>query len=76
MVGIPPNLTGTYTRLKEGVSRLELAGVPVWVCDPTKVLDRMPDPPRSNGLARADAYAALWTRLEHDRTPQGIARLD
>jgi hypothetical protein len=41
-----------------------------------KVLDRVPDPPRPKDLARADAYAALRARLEHDQTPLGLARFD
>jgi hypothetical protein len=74
MVDVPPKLTGTYARLMEGASRLEVAGVPVWVCDPHEVLDRVPDPPRAKDLARSEAYAALRARLEHDRTPRGLAR--
>lgn len=74
MVDVPPKLTGTYAQLRVGATRLEVAGVPVWVCDPHEVLDRVPDPPRPKDLARADAYAALRTRLEHDRTPLGLAR--
>jgi hypothetical protein len=76
MVDVPPELTGSYAHLKEGASRLELAGVPVWVCDPHEVLDRVPDPPRPKDLARADAYAALRARLKHDRTPLGLARFN
>ncbi|MFJ8962312.1 hypothetical protein ACIRG5_23265 [Lentzea sp. NPDC102401] len=75
MVDVPPTLTGTYAQLKEGASRMELAGLPVWVCDPREVLDRVPDPPRAKDLARAEAYAALRTRLEHDHTPLGLGRL-
>lgn len=71
MVDVPPKLTGTYAQLKEGASRMYLAGLPVWVCDPREVLDRVPDPPRAKDLARAEAYAALRARLEHDRTPPG-----
>ncbi|GAA3645748.1 hypothetical protein GCM10022267_35550 [Lentzea roselyniae] len=74
MVDVPPKLTGTYAQLKEGATRLDVAGVPVWVCDPHEVLDRVPDPPRPKDLARAEAYAALRVRLERDRTPLGLAR--
>ncbi|MEV6236628.1 hypothetical protein [Lentzea sp. NPDC051838] len=74
MVDVPPKLTGTYAQLKKGASELELAGVPVWVCDPHEVLDRVPDPPRPKDLARAEAYGALRARLVHDRTPLGLAR--
>ncbi len=74
MVDVPPKLTGTYARLKEGASSLGLAGAPVWVCDPHEVLDRVPDPPRPKDLARREAYAALRARLERDRTPLGLAR--
>ena len=74
MVDVPPKLTGTYTQLKNGASRLELGGVLVWVCDPHEVLDRVPDPPRPKDLDRADGYAALRARLVRDRTPLGLAR--
>jgi hypothetical protein len=76
MVDVPPELTGTCAHLKEGASRPELAGVPVWVCDPHEVLDRVPDPPRPKDLARADSYAALRARLKHDPTPLGLARFN
>ncbi|MFD0200345.1 MULTISPECIES: hypothetical protein [Saccharothrix] len=63
MLDVPPEITGTYTRLRAGATEFELAGVPVWVCDPREVLDRIPDPPRRKDHERAAAYAAVRARL-------------
>lgn len=63
MLDVPPSLTGTYEQLRPGASRMELAGVPVWVCDPEEVLRRIPDPPRAKDVRRAATYAAVRERL-------------
>jgi hypothetical protein len=46
-------------------SRFEVVGMPVWVCDPREVLDRIPDPPRRKDRERAAAYAAVGDRLRN-----------
>ncbi len=73
MLDVPPELTGTYAHLRTGATELELAGTPVWVCDPHEVLKRVPDPPRPKDLARADACAELREQLQRDSTPLGLA---
>ncbi|SMC61538.1 hypothetical protein [Lentzea albidocapillata] len=72
MLDVPPELTGTYAHLRTGATELELAGTPVWVCDPREVLKRVPDPPRPKDLARADAYAELRQRLQNDSSPTRV----
>lgn len=63
MLDVPPEITGTYAHLRAGAREFVLAGVPVWVCDPREVLDRIPDPPRRKDRERAAAYAAVRERL-------------
>lgn len=75
MLDLPPALTGTYAQLRPGSSRLELAGVQVWVCDPDEVLRRIPDPPRAKDLLRAETYSAVRERLRTDRRPHGLSNL-
>lgn len=74
MLDVPSSLTGTYTALLPGATRLELAGVPVHVCDPDEVLRRLPRRPRRKDQARRAAYAALRDRLRTDRRPLGLPR--
>ncbi|WP_216213862.1 nucleotidyltransferase family protein [Amycolatopsis aidingensis] len=69
LLDIPPELTGTYAQLRPGATRFELAGVPVWVCDPEEVLRRLPAEPRPKDQRRAAAYAAVRERLDIDRRP-------
>lgn len=66
MLDVPPEITGTYAHLRAGATEREVAGVPVWVCDPREVLDRIPDPPRRQDRERAAAYAAVRERLGRD----------
>lgn len=74
MLDIPPRLTGTYDQLRSTATQMELAGVPVWVCDPDEVLRRLPERPRAKDRDRATAYAMLRERLRTDRSPVGLAR--
>ncbi|HEX5497139.1 MAG TPA: hypothetical protein VFX70_21460 [Mycobacteriales bacterium] len=74
MLDIPPRLTGTHDQLLPTATRLDLAGVPVWVCDPDEVLRRLPQPPRAKDRDRATAYAMLRARLRTDRRPVGLTR--
>jgi hypothetical protein len=74
MLDVPPKLTGTYTGLLPGATRMDLAGVPVWVCDPDEVLRRLPAKPRPKEHARRHAYAALREQLRTDRRPHGLPR--
>jgi hypothetical protein len=67
MLDIPPSLTGTCTGLLPHATELELAGVPVQVCDPDEVLRRLPAKPRTKDAARRAAYSALREQLRTDR---------
>lgn len=69
LVDVPPELTGTYDELCLGATSVELAGVPVRVCAPEEVLDRMPARRRAKDVERASQYAALRESLRRDRTP-------
>lgn len=74
MLDVPPKITGTYAQLRAGSTRLELFGVPVWVCDPDEVLRRLPVRPRPKDRARAATYEDLRHRLRTDRRPHGLSR--
>lgn len=75
MLDVPPSITGTYEQLRPGASRLELDGVPVWVCDPDEVIRRLPKRPRAKDRQRAAAYAALRERLRTNRRPLDLSDL-
>lgn len=62
MLDIPPRITGGYQQLRPGATEVTLAGIPVWVCCPDEVLNRVPDPPRPKDRARAAAYADIRRR--------------
>ncbi|MGC7097271.1 hypothetical protein ACPZ19_21565 [Amycolatopsis lurida] len=72
MVDVPPSLTGTYAELTRTASLVQLAGVPVQVCAPEAVLDRLPARPRQKDLDRAEQYAAVRRALSRDRTPRAV----
>lgn len=74
MLDIPPELTGSFAQLRPGATLLELAGIPVWVCDPEEVLRRLPERPRPKDVERAAQYAAVRDALRRDRAPSGLAR--
>ncbi len=74
MLDVPPEITGTHSRLRTGATRLGLFGVPVWVCDPDDVLGRLPARPRPKDLSRAATYQMLRHRLGTDRRPHGLHR--
>ncbi|WP_153033524.1 hypothetical protein [Amycolatopsis sp. YIM 10] len=72
MVDVPSSLTGTYAELTRTASLVQLAGVPVQVCAPEAVLDRLPARPRQKDLDRAAQYAAARRALNRDRTPRAV----
>ena len=70
MVDVPPSLTGTYTELFRDATQVRLAGVPVQVCAPEAVLDRLPARPRQKDLGRAGQYEAVRRVL--GRAPRAV----
>ncbi|WP_133851566.1 hypothetical protein [Labedaea rhizosphaerae] len=70
MVDIPPASTGSYLELAPNATELELAGVPVCVCAPEAVLDRLPAKPRTKDVARAGQYAVVREALGNGRAPR------
>ena len=70
MVDIPPTLTGSYLELTPEATEIELAGVPVCICAPEAVLDRLPAKPRAKDVARAEQYAAVREALARGREPR------
>lgn len=75
MVDVPPRLCGTYDELIQDATTLEVAGVPVRMCNPDQVLVRLEGRTRTKDLQRSASYAAVRQRLRHDRTPVGLADL-
>lgn len=75
MVDVPPRLCGTYDELIQEAATVEVAGVPVRVCDPDQVLVRLKGRTRTKDLQRSAVYAGVRRRLRHDRTPVGLADL-
>lgn len=69
MLDVPPTLTGSYPELMASAREITLAGVPVWICDPRQMLDRLPAKARAKDAARAAAYTALRERLALDPQP-------
>ena len=69
MVDIPPTLTGSYFELAPAATAVELAGVPVRVCAPEAVLDRLPARPRPKDVERAAQYAAVRAAIADGRQP-------
>jgi hypothetical protein len=74
MLDVPPRITGTYDELIGQATTVEVAGVPVRVCEPEQVLVRLPGTRRKD-RERTAVYETVRQRLRHDRAPVGLADL-
>ncbi len=75
LVDVPPRLCGTYDDLIPSATVVEIADMPVTVCDPDVVLALLPGRTRAKDLARAQIYTDVRRKLAADRTPSGVDRL-
>jgi len=74
MVDVPPRLCGTYDELLPTAAQVDVAGVPVRVCHPREVLDRLAGRNRAKDLARRPVYEAMRRDVDN-LAPTGVARL-
>lgn len=74
MLDVPPRVCGTYEQLIPQSVTVDIAGVPVSVCDPREVLARLDGRTRPKDLQRAAIYQQLLSRGD-SWEPVGVARL-
>lgn len=67
MLDVPPRVCGTYDELIGQATVVDIAGVPVPVCDPSEVLSRLAGRTRPKDLQRADTYQKMLSHLAEIR---------
>lgn len=75
MLDVPPRLCGSYDELLPLAATVEVGGVPVRVCHPREVLDRLDGRDRAKDRERAHLYAAMRGRGAEALAPTGVDRL-
>lgn len=75
MVDVPPRLCGSYDELLAGATRVDVAGVQVYVCALGEVLDRLDGRTRTKDRQRADVYARMRRLARGRLSPDGVPGL-
>jgi hypothetical protein len=71
LLDLPPSLTGTFEALRRESVAVDIAGVPVQVCNPHEVLGRLDGRRRAKDVERTDQYDLVRHYLHLGEHPVG-----
>ncbi|WP_433555970.1 hypothetical protein ACQPWY_26830 [Pseudonocardia xinjiangensis] len=71
LLDLPPSLTGTFEALRRESVAVDIAGIPVQVCNPHEVLDRLDGRRRAKDVERTAQYDLVRHHLHLGEPPVG-----